>query len=106
MYEYLATVLRVVDGDTVNVDVDLGLDISHRIKLRLYGINAPEMSTAEGILAKQHLIELLGTTNPVKILTVKDKVEKYGRYLATIIVAGVNLNQQMVTDGFAVVYLP
>jgi len=124
MYEYAATILRVVDGDTVEAEVDLGFDVRHRMKLRLFGINAPEMKTPEGLPAKQHLIALLHPGAPaealaflatqsveVTIRTQKDRQEKYGRYLADIFV-GLNtpgqiwVNRRMVDDGFAVVYEP
>lgn len=104
MYEYQATILRVIDGDTVDAKVDLGFDIRFTMKLRLFGINAPEMRTPAGPLAKQHLIELIGT-NPVMIQTLKDRKEKYGRYLATIVANGVNVNLQMVLDNHAIAYM-
>lgn len=111
MYEYAATIVNVVDGDTVHARVDLGIDIDATITLRLYGINAPELTTQQGKDAKAHLISLLTqpptSGGPVTIRTVKDHKEKYGRYLATIILAdGSNANQRMVDDGYAVVYYP
>lgn len=117
MYEYAARILRVVDGDTVDAEVDLGFDIRFRMKLRLLGINAPEMRTPEGPLAKLHLEELLAAPQPiastaslyapVTVRTVKDRQEKYGRYLATLLlVDGTEVNARMVVDGFAAVYLP
>lgn len=104
MYEYRSSILRVVDGDTVHAEVDLGFDIRFRMKLRLFGINAPEMSTPEGAPARDHLSTLIGAL-PLTIRTQKDHQEKYGRYLSTLIRDdGVDLNQAMVADGFAVVY--
>ncbi len=113
MYEYRGSIVRVVDGDTVHVHLDLGINVAIDLTLRLYGINAPEMSTPEGVAAKAHLIELLqggpGTTTnfqPLTIRTVKDRREKYGRYLGTLIrtADGLDVNQSMLSDGFAVVY--
>ncbi len=106
MYEYRATITRVVDGDTVRANVDLGCDVHINLTLRLYGINAPEMSTPDGPPAKEHLIELIGTA-PLTIRTIKDRKEKYGRYLATLIRDdGVDCNTSMVADGYAVEYMP
>lgn len=104
LYEYAATLVRVVDGDTIWVDLDLGLDIHHSIDLRLAGINAPEHNTAAGQAAKGHLIELLNRAGPMIIATQKDKQEKYGRYLAVVTMGGVNINDAMVADGHAVAY--
>jgi len=112
VYEYQAVLLKVVDGDTVHARVDLGFDIRMDMKLRLMGINAPEMKTVQGLPAKDHLTQLLGpygplTGTPLTIRTEKDRQEKFGRYLATLILPGdVDLNRQMVIDGFAVDYNP
>jgi micrococcal nuclease len=108
-YEYRATILRVVDGDTVHARVDLGFDLRIDMKLRLYGINAPELSTPDGPKAKQHLIELLNfpSGEPLSVSTIKDRQEKYGRYLAVLTRDdGTNINERMVADGAALVYLP
>ena len=92
-YNYEATILRVVDGDTIDVeltlaDVDLGFSIyiqqKHRVKLRLAGINAPENSTPEGQLATKNLKVILPTGGTCRVITVKDRTEKYGRYLAWV----------------------
>lgn len=111
MYEYRATIMRVVDGDTVHADVDLGFDIRVRMKFRLTGINAPELNTDAGKMARAHLIDLLGMPpegmgQPVMLVrTEKDRQEKYGRYLATLLLPdGTSVNQRMVADGFAAVY--
>lgn len=106
MYEYTAQIIRVVDGDTVWLDVDLGFDVRRKDSFRLYGINAPEMRTPEGIPARDHLIQLLANGNSLRLNTHKDRREKYGRYLATLWVGGINVNEQMVADGYAVAYLP
>lgn len=112
-YQYLARVMKVLDGDSVHLEVDQGLDHLQKLKVRLYGINAPELASAAGPPARQHLIGLLGwatTTIPtVFIRTIKDRTEKYGRYLALIfptITMDVSVNDQMIRDGFAVAYYP
>jgi micrococcal nuclease len=106
MYEYAATVLKVVDGDTVHAELDLGIDVRIRLVLRLVGINAPELRTAAGPPARQHLIDLIPSGGAVVVRTVKDHTEKFGRYLAVLLADGVNLNQKMIEDGFAVAYNP
>lgn len=103
MYTYNCKVLRVVDGDTVEVDIDLGLHIRVIRMVRLLGIDAPEMSTPEGPKAKEHLISLL-ENNFIVIQTKLDRDDKYGRLLGTLYVAtivGPNINKMMVDDGFA-----
>ncbi|MBA3875611.1 MAG: nuclease [Anaerolinea sp.] len=107
MYEYRAEVLRVLDGDTIYARVDLGLDVQTTLTLRLAGIDAPELPTVEGVAAKAHLAGLIGLpeNSQVMIRTQKDKRERYGRYLATLIRAdGLDINAQMITDGHAVAY--
>lgn len=104
MYEYRATVIRVVDGDTVWLSVDLGFDVHRNDSFRLAGINAPETSTSEGKVAKDWLISLLAPGTAVTVHTVKDHREKYGRYLATLLLADENLNDLAVKSGHAVPY--
>lgn len=100
MYEYRAQLIRVVDGDTVWLDVDLGFDVRRKDSFRLYGINAPEMSTPEGTAAKEWLVERLKDA-AITITTEKDKREKFGRYLCTLWVGDANLNEQLVAEGHA-----
>lgn len=114
MYLYNATLIRVIDGDTVVVVVDLGFEIAHRITLRLYGINAPEMhgeSKDAGQAAKSFLISLMDNAHGLEVETYKDKTGKYGRYLATLwttrtdSMARENVNSAMLKAGHAVPYL-
>lgn len=118
MYDYKAQVIKVVDGDTLHLDVDLGMDVHTRMTVRLNGLDAPEMSTPDGRAARVHLAELLSTVGgpilgleyrTVRVLTVKDRREKYGRYLAVIYlwdapVGEPSINQRMIDDGHAVAY--
>jgi micrococcal nuclease len=107
MFEYKATVLRVVDGDTVDISIDLGLKIFTTQRIRLYGINAPELRTPEGPAARQRLMELMPIGSEIIVRTVKDKTEKFGRYLGVFIDHdGNQINQKMVDEGHAVHYLP
>ena len=104
LYTYRITVLKVVDGDTVHAEVDLGFDVKLNTSFRLAGINAPEMKTPEGQPAKEFLASLLQNT-PIIAKTDKDHREKYGRYLVTLFDKdGKNLNEAMLVAGHAVVY--
>lgn len=106
MYEYRASVTRVVDGDTVYLDVDLGFEVRFSIKTRLHGINSPEMNTAAGKAARAHLVSLLPDGCEVLVRTFKDRQGKYGRYLVQIFTAdAVSVNQRMLADGHAVEYM-
>lgn len=103
MYEYSGRITRVIDGDTVALDIDLGFRIWFSTKARLAGINAPELKTLEGKHAKHHLVELLLDWNELIIrTTINHQFEKYGRVLATLFANRVNVNAKMVEDGFAV----
>lgn len=108
LYEYEAIVRSVYDGDTVRVDVDLGFHIwRYNEALRLYGINAFEMTGSQrekGIVARDALRERV-LHKPVFVRTVKDKQEKYGRYLATIFDADGEVNAWLVQKGYAVPYM-
>lgn len=117
MYEYTAwgvsskrDPLGVVDGDTLNVGVDLGLDVAHNITLRMFGINAPELSTIEGKAAKQWAVawfEQHCPTGQFVVQTAKDNRDKYGRYLATVVAPdGAVFNSDIVAAGMAVPYFP
>lgn len=88
MYEYRSTVLRVVDADTLHLHVDLGLDVSTRLTVRLLGVDAPEARTPEGDAATAWVREQLPQGARVRIGTVKDRREKFGRYLASVEYAG------------------
>ena len=111
-----AKIVRLVDGDTVDVDIDLGMAITTRQRLRLFGINTPEVRGPEkvaGHAAPQHLADLLVRYRhegewDIVVQTRKDKRGKYGRYLADLVGEDgdgnpVNLNMKMVADGHAVV---
>ena len=110
MYEYNATLVRVVDGDTIDVMVDLGFDIHHKARLRLARINAPELNTSEGQVSRFGLLTLLGeapgrATPPFYIKTKKvpeKSKDKYGRFIAEVYVQSVNISDRMINQGFAV----
>ena len=101
MFTYIAIVERVIDGDTVDVHIDLGFDIWHSVRLRLLGLDAPEMATPEGKAAKVFVRDALeGET--VTITT--HKTDKYGRYLAEIFQRDQSFNKALIDLGFAVPY--
>ncbi len=112
MYEYRATITRVIDGDTVEALVDLGFGVLTDQTFRLYGINAPETrgeSRDAGKAATEYLRLLIdkhtGNSSTLTIQTHKDRQEKYGRYLAVLVANGMNLNVGMINAGHAVPYM-
>jgi micrococcal nuclease len=87
---YGATLNKVIDGDTIELMVDLGFNVHHKIRVRLYGVNTPESRTkdlaekAMGLKAKQFTQEWLTNHKWVFVNTIPDKNDKYGRVLARI----------------------
>ena len=112
MYEYKATVKRIIDGDSVVLDIDLGFYMfMNETKIRLYGLDTPEMNSKDpllrlqAVLATRYLYDNLPIGSKVKIKTVLDKREKYGRLLATIITQdGFNLNDGLLENKLAINY--
>jgi micrococcal nuclease len=109
LYHYKAIVTAVYDGDTITVDIDLGLKTWIRgEKLRLIRINAPEIRGAErpiGLLSRDFLRTII-LNKEVVLETIKDRKEKYGRYLAEIWIKiddqnYLNINDELVAKGFA-----
>lgn len=111
-YKYFATVDRVVDGDTVDLAIDIGMNITLNTRCRLFGIDAWETRGEErpkGLLAKERLIEMIRKSeaeNDGRILvqTVKDKTGKYGRYLVTLWDPTddmLSFNERLVLEGHA-----
>ena len=115
MYEYhVKKVNKIVDGDTIDVDIDLGFDISFSSRVRLAGIDTPESRTTDkaekalGIEAKEYLKKQLKDAKSVVIRTEKmDSSEKYGRILGWVYVNGESesVNNKMINDGYAWGYL-
>jgi micrococcal nuclease len=110
MYEYNCKIVRVVDGDTVDVDIDLGFGTwrcSERI--RLYGVDTPECRTrddeekAAGLLAKAFVEDALHVGGTYTLQT-REK-GKFGRFLGVIFIAGkTSINTALVTEHLAVPY--
>ena len=101
---------RVVDGDTIDADIDLGFDISLTKRIRLAGIDTPESRTKDlaekelGLDAKNWLKHRLEEAKDIIIRTqLPDSTEKYGRIIGQLYINGedVSLNQQMITEGYA-----
>ena len=101
LFTYSATVERVVDGDTLRVEIDLGFGIYLREYLRLRGIDAPELSTPEGKKAKAFVEKTL----PRSIVLTSTRDDKYGRYLADVFYDDrgkeVYLNQRLLDERMA-----
>lgn len=105
LYQYKAAITDVYDGDTVTADIDLGFNVWRREeKLRLFGINAPEVKGAEkprGLISRDALRDrILG--KELIICTIKDRKEKFGRYLAKIYDGETLVNDWLVSAGYAV----
>lgn len=115
MYEYyVRKVENIVDGDTIDVLIDLGFDILFQSRVRLAGIDTPESRTKDlkekalGLESKEYLKKALKDAKSVVIKTEKmDSSEKYGRILGWVYINGdtVSLNDMMINDGYAWGYL-
>ena len=115
MYEYFVkNVTNVVDGDTIDVLIDLGFDILFQSRVRLAGIDTPESRTRDlkekalGLESKEYLKKQLKDAKSVIIKTEKmNSTEKFGRILGWLYVNGytVSLNDKMINDGYAWGYL-
>tara|TARA_R100000152_G_C6781221_1_gene215258 strand:- start:2292 stop:2663 length:372 start_codon:yes stop_codon:yes gene_type:complete len=118
MYRYNAKLIRVVDGDTIDADIDLGFDVHVKKRIRLAGINAPESRTRNkvekklGLAAKERLIDILeGAANCFELQS--EELGKYGRVLGRLhinklagkdVLTQVCINDTLVKEGHAVVY--
>jgi micrococcal nuclease len=112
IYEYNARLTRVVDGDTVWLDVDLGFGVHTNADFRLFGIDTPEVigtTRVAGLAAKVELERLLAL-GTLRIQTHKgDESDKYGRWLADLFVrqgdgTELHVNGRLVSGGFAKAY--
>jgi micrococcal nuclease len=109
LYNYKATVVRVIDGDSVELTIDLGFTVKWKSTCRLYGINTPELNSkdlalrAKALEAKQCLIDKLPAGTVVFISS--KELDKYGRPLVDIYCGELHLNQWLVDNGFAETYM-
>ena len=104
-------VTKVVDGDTIDVIIDLGFDIMYKSRVRLFGIDTPESRTRDlvekkfGLMSKEYLKNALKNAEKIVIKTHKgEETGKFGRILGEIFCDGVNVNQKMCEVGHAVAY--
>ena len=109
----IRTISKVVDGDTIDADIDLGFDISLSKRIRLAGIDTPESRTtnvkekAMGLESKEWLKKTLEGAKDILIKTeLPDSTEKYGRIIGHLFINGqeTSLNNQMITSGYALAY--
>ena len=113
MYEYRSTLVKIIDGATIDVDLDLGFSVVlKKQRVRLYGINTPESRTRDleekqyGLAAKERLRELLESAKAILVKTEIDKKArgKYGRILGTVFADNVNVNNLLIDEGHAIAY--
>ena len=98
----VAALDRVVDGDTVEMTLDLGFNIFYKVEVRLGGIDTPEKNTPEGKIVKAKVEEWL--RGKVLVLNSKE-LDKYGRVLGDVSTEkGESLNKWLIENGFARVY--
>jgi micrococcal nuclease len=115
MYEYrVKKLINVVDGDTIDVEIDLGFDISITKRVRLAGIDTPESRTTDkmekslGLESKARLKQLLSGATTIVIKTEKpDSSEKYGRVLGWLYIddTKISVNDTLIASGYAWSYL-
>ena len=111
MYEYKCKVTRVVDGDTVDIDIDLGFGVwLHKERVRIYGIDTPESRTRDkvekrfGLLAKEFVEQFVKGSSVILRTQKYDAKGKFGRILGDIIVDDKSLSETMIQEHHAVAY--
>ena len=117
VYDYRCKIVRVVDGDTVDVDIDLGFGAwLHKERVRLYGIDTPESRTRDleekkyGLIAKQKIKDFMPVDSMQTLVTVKDKAGKFGRILGKFLIydkktdSEMTINDWMIREHHAVAY--
>ncbi len=116
LFTYFATIEKIIDGDTLTVLLNLGMGLFVQQKLRLRGIDCPEMDTEDGVRAKKFVQNKLGKLDFIVVKTYKDLSDKYDRYLADIFYLaderdpervaqeGAYLNQVLLDEHLAYVY--
>lgn len=103
MFKYNAIVDNVVDGDTVDLSIDLGFSVWHKARVRLLGVDTPEKWFEYGKVVKQYVTQSL---EGKKVEIVSTKTDKYGRYLVQIYMSGFRstFNQHLIDQGMAKAY--
>jgi micrococcal nuclease len=109
MYEYYAIVCRVVDGDSIELNIDLGMKIFYKAVCRLSGLNAPELNSPDekerlrAVAARDYVSFLVPAGT--KVLIRSRRLDKYGRPVAEVFtLAGVSVNEKLLQHGYAVKY--
>lgn len=104
-------VTKIIDGDTIDVIIDMGFDILFKSRVRLFGIDTPESRTRDkvekkfGLMSKKYLTDRLKKANKITIKTHKgEETGKFGRILGEIFCDGENINLAMCKEGHAVAY--
>ena len=104
-------VIKIIDGDTIDVMLDLGFDIMYKSRVRLFGIDTPESRTRDviekeyGMMSKKYLTNKLKNAKKISIKTYKgEETGKFGRILGDVFVDGKSVNMKMVKEGHAVQY--
>ena len=111
MYEYQCKVVKVIDGDTADVDIDLGFGVwMKKQRIRFYGIDTPESRTRDkeekvyGLMAKEFVLSHLPVGSTQVLRTKKDGVGKYGRILGEFVIDDTTVNQLLIDTHNAVAY--
>lgn len=111
MYKYKAKIDRVVDGDTMDIVIDLGFKVTTHQRIRLQGIDTPETYSVKkdseeykkGMKAKNFVLKRVEENNSEAIIETEKDTGKYGRYIATVWLAdnSISLNQELIDKGYA-----
>ena len=117
MYEYKCKIVKVIDGDTTDVDIDLGFGVwLKKQRIRFYGIDTPESRTSDkvekiyGLMAKEVVLSYLPVGSTQTLRTRQDGKVKYGRILGEFLIhdaktdAQITLNDFMIREHYAVAY--
>ena len=113
MYEYKARLVRVIDGGTIDADIDMGFQVHIGQRIKLFGVNAPDpkshdsVEREKGLASKNRLIEIL--PKEIVVQTMLNKRGKVGRILGTVLVREehgelTNINDLIIKEGFATRY--
>ena len=109
MYEYRCKIARVVDGDTVDVDIDLGFGVwMYKQRIRLHGIDTPESRTRDleekkyGLIAKEQIKSFMPVGSMQTLVTVKDKAGKFGRILGKFLIYDKKTDAQMTINDWRI----
>jgi len=111
MYEYKCKIVKVIDGDTADVDIDLGFGVwLKKQRIRFYGVDTPESRTSDkeekvyGLMAKEFVLSHLPIGSTQVLRTRKDGKGKYGRILGEFVIDDTTLNQLLIDTHNAVAY--